>query len=450
MKKIHLGMISLLLSVSVTSAIPIVDIKAPTNLTATEVTNNSINFTWDDNSIGEAMYVVCIKTKTGYESCSQLPANTENYTKTGLTPYVTKKYAVRVANSNASDVEESTIYVKTTHTWDGELQKCINEDLGYGSDNTTHTPTKVELEGFTGSFYCTSKELVSMDPVIDIKNITKLNLYGNNIIGNIPTWIGQLIDLTYLNLAYNHITGDIPTEIGQLTKLIFLHLGFNYIESQIPVAIGKLTKLTVLDLGFNRIIGPIPAEIGQLTALEVLSLFRNKITGSIPPEIEQLTLLKYLLLYGNELSGKIPTKLGALKKLVRLQLCENPLTGSIPTELGALKELEWLHLQESKLTGSIPTEIGLLTTLTKLNFSQNNLSGEIPVSIKNLINIETDSLELHDNCNLYSDNLDVQSYIDAHQPEDTSSSGYQRILNTNSDDCSDALTLVPVIMYLLD
>jgi len=422
-------------------------LSVPTNFTADTVTNSTISFTWIDKSHDEDGYIVCIKPKVGIPPvCSeQLPPNTQNYTWTGASPYTSKVYVVSVRKGTYTE-ESSSISVKTTHTWEGELQKCMNEELGYGPDNITHIPTKVELEGFRGLFSCNAKGFDSMNPIVDLKNITMLVLHDNNITDTIPNEIGQLTALEYLELGKNNLTGPIPTEIGQLTNLKYLYLLNNNLSGEIPTEIGQLTNLTNLNLSQNQLTGTIPVEIGQLTNLTYLNLYRNRLTGTIPVWIVQLVDLTTFAVSENQLTGTIPAELRQLTNLKELHLSKNNLSGEIPTWIGQMTDLTILWLHNNKLTGSIPPEIGQLTDLKELKLSNNSLSGEIPTAIMNLINISTEELKLNNNCNLYSNDIDVQTYINTYHPAHFPISGYLYILSTNSHDCS----LVPVIMYLLN
>ena len=81
----------------------------------------------------------------------------------------------------------------------------------------------------------------------------------------ISTWIGVMVAdgrVSTLALAGNNLMGTIPTEIGQLTNLTELHLGGNQLTSAIPPEVGDLTNLTRLILDVNQLTGAIPPEFG--------------------------------------------------------------------------------------------------------------------------------------------------------------------------------------------
>lgn len=223
--------------------------------------------------------------------------------------------------------------------------------------------------------------------------VAEIHLYGTwgdrfNMVGNIPTEIGNLTSLTVLHLSYNQLTDSIPSEIGNLTSLTILDLAHNYLSGSILAEIGNLTNLGILDLASNYLSGSIPAEIGNLTSLTKLNLYGNELTGSIPDEIGNLTNLDILDLFANYLSGNIPAQIGNLTSLEYLYLQDNQLNGSIPAQIGNLTNLKYLHLNDNQLNGSIPAETGNLTNLFDLELYRNQLSGNIPDEIGNLINLK--------------------------------------------------------------
>ena len=131
-----------------------------------------------------------------------------------------------------------------------------------------------------------------------IENTTELDLSGNNLSGNIPSEIGQLINLTWLNLGANQLT-SIPPEIGNLTKLTALWLDGNSLTGAIPSEIGNLTNLASLKLSDNNLTGTIPSIIGNLTNIVNLQLNNNQLSGIIPGTLCNLTNLSSINLDGN-------------------------------------------------------------------------------------------------------------------------------------------------------
>ena len=99
-------------------------------------------------------------------------------------------------------------------------------------------------------------------------------------------WFGVTTDamgrVTELNLWVNQLSGEIPAELGDLTKLKWLDLYNNELSGEIPAEVGGLTNLKGLILADNELSGEIPAELGDLTNLTELYLWGNELSGCIP------------------------------------------------------------------------------------------------------------------------------------------------------------------------
>ena len=218
---------------------------------------------------------------------------------------------------------------------------------------------------------------------------------NRNWLSNAPMgeWRGVTTDsdsrVTYLNLYNNQLTGEIPAELGSLTNLKGLLLYNNQLTGEMPEELGSLNSLEGLRLNSNQLTGEIPSELGSLTNLKDLQLLRNQLTGEIPAELGSLTSLEGLRMDANRLTGEIPSELGNLTSLEGLFLSFNRLTGEIPAELGNLTNLEGLDLSYNHLTGEIPAELGNLTSLEGLWLGGHQLTGCIPNGLRG---IETNDL----------------------------------------------------------
>jgi len=113
-------------------------------------------------------------------------------------------------------------------------------------------------------------------------------------------------------------------------------LGGNDLTGNIPPELGNLINLKNLTLYFNDLIGSIPPELGNLINLTDLGLDSNDLTGIIPPELSKLTKLE---------------RLGLTDNLTRLWLNENQLTGNIPTEFKYLVNLAAFTISNNNLSG---------------------------------------------------------------------------------------------------
>ena len=199
-----------------------------------------------------------------------------------------------------------------------------------------------------------------------------------NITNPIENWFGLTVDCTLgsatkielvqSNSVGNNLVGTLPTEIGDFPNLLILDLSENTISGNIIPEIYNLTLLTNLNLNNNQFTGTISTQISNLTNLSGLELDDNLLTGNIPTVIGNLSNLRRILLYGNQLTGNIPIELGDIGTLEVLVLSDNQLTGAIPNSLTTLSNLVRLYIEQNQLTGSIPD----FTVLNLFHFFINN------------------------------------------------------------------------------
>jgi Leucine-rich repeat (LRR) protein len=262
----------------------------------------------------------------------------------------------------------------------------------YNSTNGASWTTKTNWLGAAGT------ENTWFGVTTDTGNTTvrQLILHNNNLVGTLPSSLGQLSNVYDLELYSNQLTGSIPTELSNLSNLVFLYLYSNQLTGSIPTELGNLSNLIELRLSYNQLTGSIPSSLGNLSNLRILWIAFNQLTGSIPPELGNLSNLEYLYLNSNQLTGSIPGGLvSSLDKWVILDLHLNQLTGNIPYSLYLLSKLQVLELASNQLTGSIPSSLGNLSNLVTLNLFINSLGGNIPASLGNLSQIEI--LNFHSN-----------------------------------------------------
>lgn len=215
-----------------------------------------------------------------------------------------------------------------------------------------------------------------------------LNLDGNNLIGTIPSSIGNIAHLRDLRLSANQLSSAIPAEIGNLQQLELLYLYNNQLSGFFPSEIGSLQNLTQIRCYGNQFNGSIPSELGNLQNIIFIMLHNNQFSGTIPSELGNLQNLRELWLLSNQLSGTIPTQLGNLQSLTKLYLSNNQLSGVIPSELGNLQDLSQLWLFSNQLSGAIPVELDNLLNLTNLYLDNNQLSGCFPSSFSQFCSID--------------------------------------------------------------
>ncbi|KAK6275765.1 hypothetical protein POUND7_005474 [Theobroma cacao] len=113
--------------------------------------------------------------------------------------------------------------------------------------------------------------------------VTSIDLSDNNLSGEIPAEIANLLGLRFMNLSNNHLTGMIPKDIGNMRLLESIDLSWNQISGEIPPGMSALTFLSYLNLSHNNLTGKIPSST-QLQSFNISSYEGNNLCG--PPLLD--------------------------------------------------------------------------------------------------------------------------------------------------------------------
>ncbi|GLJ20194.1 hypothetical protein SUGI_0366550 [Cryptomeria japonica] len=210
-------------------------------------------------------------------------------------------------------------------------------------------------------------------------SLTHLDLSGNNLGGSVPETIARLVKLQDLILGYNNFSGQIPISLSQLLSLTFLDLGMNRFSGGIPSNLGDLPNLKYLELSQNQLNGSIPPSFGRLSGLKHLNLSYNKLTEAVKLEaFENLTGLQFFALSRNKLTLNFSSVWNPSFRLRDLRLSGCDIKGAIPPFLSQQLDLQDMDLSNNNLTGNIPSGLWELPTLGELNLSGNHLEGYLP------------------------------------------------------------------------
>ncbi|OMO80094.1 hypothetical protein CCACVL1_13174 [Corchorus capsularis] len=240
---------------------------------------------------------------------------------------------------------------------------------------------------------------LNLDSFLELKNLTRLQLSGNNL--SLLTGVRSINivsppKLKLLGLGTCNLS-KFPDFLRSQDELEFLELGDNRIHGLIPKwfwTVGKET-LNYLNLGFNFLTGfeELPVVL-PWTSLEVFNLESNMLQGSLPHPRPSIILY---VVSNNSLSGEIPpTMLCNLSSLVALDLSDNNLTGALPRCLDSSSDsLIILNLRNNHFSGDIPWSYSKSCALWMMDLSQNQLQGTIPRSLAHCAMLE--SLNLGNN-----------------------------------------------------
>ncbi|GLJ59810.1 hypothetical protein SUGI_1523980 [Cryptomeria japonica] len=262
-------------------------------------------------------------------------------------------------------------------------------------------------------------------------HVSRLDLSGYNLKGNISSSLFQLARLEHLDLSHNLFKGKFsPPHNRKLNSLTFLDLSFagyvNYsslsyvrefyvsLESlsnlvsleylslaEVNIsaskewgeAVGSLSNLQQLSMSDCGLGGQIPNSLLNLTSLLHLDLSYNYLSAHIPAWFENVTgrLLSLDLSWNENLGGDI-SFIGQRKSslsLTRIVLSGTAIKGRIPSAIWNISCLERLRLSGTRIEGEIPASIGNLLSLQSLDLSATRIEGEIPASIGNLLSLQS-------------------------------------------------------------
>jgi hypothetical protein len=91
------------------------------------------------------------------------------------------------------------------------------------------------------------------------------------------------LTIRFHSIGSNQLLGTIPTELGNCKSLTQVELANNKFENRIPTQLGALSRLERLDLQNNMFFGNVPTELTTLSKLTVLYLGNNALIGNFDP-----------------------------------------------------------------------------------------------------------------------------------------------------------------------
>ncbi len=127
--------------------------------------------------------------------------------------------------------------------------------------------------------------------------VAAIDLSNNNLVGTIPSTIGNLSNLNSLQLFNNKLTGTIPAGLATLLNLTSLGLEQNQLSGQIPAAIGNIGGLTQITLSDNLFTDSIPVTFKNLSFLQKLEIQNNRL--DVLPKLNSIGTLTTLKVEGN-------------------------------------------------------------------------------------------------------------------------------------------------------
>ncbi|XP_051128744.1 receptor-like protein kinase HSL1 [Andrographis paniculata] len=278
----------------------------------------------------------------------------------------------------------------------GRLDRLTDLDLAYNwltgwiPSSLTKLTNAVQIELYNNSF-------IGELPSHGWSNMTalrRLDASMNHLTGTIPAELCDL-PLESLNLYQNNLRGELPDGIANSPNLYELRLFQNKLSGRLPQNLGKASPLRWIDVSTNNFSGLIPETLCLNGALEELLLIENSFSGSIPATMAVCRSLVRVRLGHNALSGEVPAGFWGLPHVSLLELSGNLLSGGIAKNIAGASNLSRLILSGNNFSGDLPEEIGFVATLLEISASDNKLMGSLPGSVQNLEQLV--KLDLHNN-----------------------------------------------------
>ncbi|MDP2061250.1 MAG: hypothetical protein Q8J97_16015, partial [Flavobacteriaceae bacterium] len=208
-------------------------------------------------------------------------------------------YQLRVTNTIATQL---TLYSEPIALYQKELPIYKALEAFYNSTGGPNWNDKTN--------WLSNEPFTSWFGIYQDNEWNSLQLYNNNLVGQLPASMG---DLTLFNGIYignnQQLTGSIPESIGNLTQLQSLQLYSNGLSGEIPSIIGNLTNLWDLNLQNNRLSGSVPPTLADCSNLRYLYLSNNSLENL--PDLSAMNLW-YLFAYNNrfQFDDLAPTRIG--------------------------------------------------------------------------------------------------------------------------------------------
>lgn len=233
-----------------------------------------------------------------------------------------------------------------------ELDLSYNEDLDVGFNGADVAQAKY-LQ-FLNLDYTGITNIAGLEQAPELE---MLRLSGNDFGENVfPTQILQLPSLQVLYLSDNSIGTALPTT-GWSTQFVGLACRACELVGPMPTFLGNLTSLQFLDLSDNDFTGTIPDAVNSLANLKVLDLSSQAsadspgLTGSLPTFPLASGLLE-VFLQNNNFSGPFPTNFLAAvsNETVTIDVRFNALTGEVPSNLARFTSAQF-YGADNRFTG---------------------------------------------------------------------------------------------------
>lgn len=218
------------------------------------------------------------------------------------------------------------------------------------------------------------------DVVSRIHGLRELRLSENDLQGDLPGSLCNLLELEYLDVQSNKIT-NLPAELKHLSHLRSINITDNQMRS-IPMELFTSSSLIELQVSKNRLEGTL-FSIGTVPHLQELNVANNAILSLCEGDSIDMPAMKHLVLSTNRLTS-LPT-VSDWTNLTTLLVGENKLS-ALPEGFASLEQLRTAEFTGNDIT-QLDGRIALMRSLTNLMLAAN------PLREKKFLSMNTEDIK---------------------------------------------------------
>ena len=248
--------------------------------------------------------------------------------------------------------------------------------------------------------------------------VIRLDLYKNNLSGELPESIGNLSDLQFFSVKGNPIFSKIPASIANWVNaeiLLFAsdqenpghnipsgnsyndHPGKTYHVSvakytgTIPDVFDKMPNLRMLQIAWQEDLEGqrYPSTLYSHPSLEILELHGTQLTGTLNDSFN-LPEMRRFIIGNNHLEGELPASLGSMKKVISFKIGHSNwfvrntpnvkrFIGPLPSTFSNFSQIKYFFIGNHDFSGELPRLlVENWPALREISLSHNNFTGEIP------------------------------------------------------------------------
>ena len=290
-----------------------------------------------------------------------LPDGTKTTGSTATyTPQTFGDYVFTVTDNAGNTVTKNIVVDRLITIPDAGLRQAIIEKISqqFSIAATVNDIKEYRLSQLTGTFTANSRNILNLEGMQYLTNVTDVSLNGNPLTDVTP--LQDLSNMNGLSLRNSGVTNVAP--LNGLTNLNALNLGYTGISNL--TGVGGMTNLSSLNIEGTQV-----ADLTPISTLKNLVSFNgdNALLTSIAP-LQANTKMQLLKVEGNKLANL--NGISGMTQLGELYANRNLLTSM--TAIKTATSLTKVDLSENKLSSI--ADLSTLVNVAHLDISTNLVS----------------------------------------------------------------------------